>query len=63
MFVVAPVIAVIIQFAASLYPGISLIVPGTFGLVVAVGTITTTRQQLAQFRVDRVYQESGIDRM
>lgn len=63
VFIGAPLVGLVLQFAISFYHGISLVVPTSFALVVLGGSIITTRKHLAEFQVRQVYRESGIERV
>lgn len=61
VYIVAPFVALSIQFALSLYHGTSLLLPVAFALVVIFGSIITTRYHLAEFRVRQTYRDADIE--
>lgn len=61
VFIGAPFVALVLQFAMFLYHGSSLLMPASFALVVLGGSIITTRCHLAEFHVRQVYRECGVD--
>lgn len=63
VYIVAPFIALALQFAMSLYHGFSLLLPTAFALVVFVGSFVTTRYHLAEFNVRQIYRESDIEQV